>query len=76
LNLFIVNQNDSLKTGGRLTKEAGADMTPIPDGGSPTELEILRRRVLEEELRRYKEKSELLIDYMNEAIGVVQKLAG
>jgi signal transduction histidine kinase len=36
--------------------------------------EALRRRLLEEELRGYKEKCKLLIGYMNEAIGVIQKL--
>jgi len=36
--------------------------------------EALRRRVLEEELRGYKEKCKLLIGYMNEAMGVIQKL--
>jgi signal transduction histidine kinase len=36
--------------------------------------EALRRRVLEEELRGYQEKCKLLIGYMTEAIGVIQKL--
>ncbi len=38
------------------------------------ERENLRRRVLEEELRGYKEKCKLLIGFMTEAIGVIQKL--
>jgi len=38
------------------------------------EEENLRRRVLEEELRSYKEKCKLLIGFMTEAIGVIQKL--
>ena len=38
------------------------------------EEENLRRRVLEEELRDYKDKCKLLIGYMNEAVGVIQKL--
>jgi len=40
---------------------------------SPEE-EILRRRQLEGELRDYKGKCDLLLQYLNEAIGVIQKL--
>ncbi len=39
-----------------------------------TEEENLRRRVLEEEVRSYKEKCRLLIGFMTEAIGVIQRL--
>ena len=38
------------------------------------EEENLRRRVLEEEVRSYKEKCKILIGFMTEAIGVIQKL--
>ncbi len=57
-------------------KDPGPNRTTLSDGGNSAELEILRRRVLEEELRSCREKSELLMECTNEAIGVVQKLAG
>jgi signal transduction histidine kinase len=38
------------------------------------EEEDLRRRILEKELLSYKEKCRLLIGFMNEAVGVIQKL--
>ena len=61
-----------MKPGDRATK---TKQPALPKGGEfvPGE-KILRRRVLEEELRTYKKKCELLTEYMNEAMRVIQKL--
>jgi two-component system sensor histidine kinase HydH len=44
------------------------------EGKNSPEEEILRRRLLEEQLRTYKKKCELLTEYLNEAMRVIQRL--
>jgi len=55
-------------------KERSTQSVSLEGKNSPEE-EILRRRLLEEELRIYKKKCELLMEYINEATRVIEKLS-
>jgi signal transduction histidine kinase len=59
---------------GRLARTKRIDEALSPEEEYSLEEEILRRRQLEGELRDYKRKCDLLLEYLNQAIGVIQKL--
>jgi signal transduction histidine kinase len=61
------------KRAGVEEKERSTQPVSLEGKNSP-EKQILRRRLLEEELRTYKKKCELLTGYINEAMRVIQKL--
>lgn len=65
---------DSLKTEAGLEGKERSTQSGSLEGKNSPEEEVLRRRLLEEELRTYKKKCELLTEYMNEAMRVVQRL--
>jgi two-component system, NtrC family, sensor histidine kinase HydH len=58
----------------RLTETERPNPIPSPLGKLSGEEHVLRLRVLEEELRKYKAKCDLLLRYMNDAAGVIQKM--
>jgi signal transduction histidine kinase len=65
---------DSLKTEAGLEGKEQSTQSGSLEGKNSPEEEVLRRRLLEEELRAYKRKCEFLTEYMNEAMRVVQRL--
>ena len=63
-----------MNTVGRLARRKRSDPALSPEEKYSLEEEILRRRQLEGELRDYRRKCDLLLEYLNQAIGVIQKL--
>lgn len=63
-----------MNTVGRLARPKRSDPTLSPEEKYSLEEEILRRRQLEGELRDYRRKCDLLLEYLSQAIGVIQKL--
>jgi signal transduction histidine kinase len=63
-----------LKTEAGLEGKERSTPSASREGKNSPEEEILRRRMLEEELLTYRKKCELLTEYLNESIRVVQKL--
>jgi signal transduction histidine kinase len=58
----------------KLTEIEKPTPVPSPRGKISGEENILQLRVLEEELRKYKAKCDLLMKYVNDAVGVIQGL--
>ncbi len=63
-----------MSTVGRLARTKRSDAALSPEKKYSLREEILRRRQLEGELRDYKRKCDLLLEHLNQAIGVIQKL--
>lgn len=63
-----------MNTVDRLARPKRSGPALSSEGKYSLEEEILRRRQLEGELRDYKKKCDLLLQYLNEAIAVIQKL--